>query len=263
MLRLLDEYFYKKYPDLLIDYKSLYTKLQQIIQVSMRFEEQYTRLLNESNDELTNEGVQERIHSAAIYFRDQLVDFVALYSKTQLVTDNKDIQKRAKERYLDLGDVLSFKSQMLNYEGRENVLFSVSDYLKNKAKILLGLQEDDEKLTRKKRTKKEPKEKKLKVDTKKLTYEMFCQGMSIEEIAKERGFVQSTIVGHLVPYIIEGTIDATQLISQAKIDEVNQFIKTHPDQAESLLAIKDNVNDSISYSDIKLAMAALGLSFHH
>jgi len=263
MLRLLDEYFYKKYPDLLIDYKSLHPELQKIIQVSVRFEEQYTRLLSEANDELVNEGVQERIHSAAIYFRDQLVNFVALYSKTQIVTDNKELQKRAKERYLDLGDALSFKSRMLNYEGGEDVLFSVSDYLKNKARILLGLQEDDEKPTRKKKAKKEPKEKKPKVDTKKLTYEMFCQGMSIEEIAKERGFVPSTIVGHLVPYIIEGTIDATQLISQAKIDEVNQFIKTHPEKAESLLAIKDNVNNSISYSDIKLAMAALGLSFYH
>lgn len=263
MLRLLDEYFYKKYPDLLIDYKSLHPELQKIIQVSARFEEQYTRLLNEVNGELVNAGVQERIHSAAIYFGDQLINFVALYSKTQIVTDNKELQKRAKERYLDLGDALSFKSKILNYEGREDVVFSVSDYLKNKARILLGLQEEDEKPARKKKVKKEPKEKKPRINTKEVSYEMFCQGMSIEEIAQQRGLVSSTIVSHLVPYIIEGTIDASQLISQAKIDEVNQFIKTHPDKAESLFAIKDNVNDSISYSDIKLAMAALGLSFHH
>lgn len=139
LLRLLDEHFYKKYPDLLEDYKRQETVLQQLLQIAARFEIQYTHILQEARGEVSATAVQERIHAASSYFCDQLVNFIALHSRTTLVSDNKMLQKKAKERYAALGEALSFKAQIWKYEANKEHWFTVSDYLQNKAKILLGV----------------------------------------------------------------------------------------------------------------------------
>lgn len=265
MLRLLDEHFYKKYPELLEDYKKLDETLKQLIQLALRFEVQYTRVFHEAGGDIKAEAVQERIHSAAAYFRDLLVDFLALYSRTVIVSDNKVLQKQAKERYLDLGEALSFKAKILTYEADEEHSFTISDYLKVKAKILLGIFDEEEESGRgrKRKPKKEKPVKEKKPSTKQVTYEMFCQGMTIEEIARERNLVSGTIAGHLTDYVLNGSIEATCLTTQKKIDEVVAYAKAHPDKAESLFAIKEHVSKDVSYSDIKIAMASIGITFQH
>lgn len=109
--------------------------------------------------------------------------------------------------------------------------------------------------TIKKRTKKEKAPPKEKVDTKQLTFDLYKEGKTIEQIAELRNFAITTIEGHLAYYVATGELNASDFISPAKIDaiaKVAQELKT-----ASLKLIKAEMDDSYSYADIKFAMAAL------
>ncbi len=91
-----------------------------------------------------------------------------------------------------------------------------------------------------------------KADTKSVSFDLFKQGKSIEEIAKERGFSPFTIEGHLVHYIGTGEIEINKLVAQEKIDKVQAFTTNKP--VASLTAIKAEMPEDISYSDIKCVL---------
>ena len=59
---------------------------------------------------------------------------------------------------------------------------------------------------------KEKKEKPAKGDSYRKSLEMFKQGMSVEEIAKERSLIVSTIFSHLTRFIATGEIQPEALI---------------------------------------------------
>ncbi|MEM6396887.1 MAG: helix-turn-helix domain-containing protein [Bacteroidota bacterium] len=69
-----------------------------------------------------------------------------------------------------------------------------------------------------------------KRDTKEISMDAYRAGKSPEEIAKERGFTEGTIYGHLAHYIATGEISATELIGQDRIDVLKPYLKAHPDQ---------------------------------
>lgn len=99
-------------------------------------------------------------------------------------------------------------------------------------------------------------EKKEKIDTKKVSFDLFKTGKSCKEIAKERGFVESTIIGHLAHYVGLGEIDVTELLPQKTIDAIsNAYHKNR--EISGLNELKSQLDDSISYSDIKMVLAAL------
>lgn len=255
MFRLIDGHFGKKYPRLLGDYKVKATMLQQLIHVSQSFESQYTRMLAETNGNPANPAIQERIHSAAVYFSEQLDGFIALSNITVLTTDNKALKPQVKECKLALDEVLTFKQKLLAYEGREESVFIVSDYLKVKARILLGTMDDA--APKKEKKTKEKKEKVPKVDTKQVTYDLYCQGKGIADIAKERGLVANTIAAHLAYYVKCGQLDVNKFVPQSKINEVVKYVNANPEDAGTLTAIKENVSSNISYADIRFVLASI------
>lgn len=252
MFRLIDAHFGKRYPKLLGEYKTKAPLLQQLIHVAQNFEIQYSKMLAEANGDVSNPSIQERIHSASAYFSEQLTSFISLCNLSVLTTENKILRPQVKECKQTLDEMLKFKHKILTYESMEDTVFSVPDYMNVKARILLGTM-DDTKLTKVKKQ----KEKSLKVDTKQVSYDMYCRGMKIADIARERGFVVTTIAMHLAYYVKCGKLDATKFVSQLKIDEVAKYLKANPDNAVTLSLIKENVNENITYSDIKFILAAI------
>jgi hypothetical protein len=72
----------------------------------------------------------------------------------------------------------------------------------------------------------EKKEKKQKGETYLITKSMFDNGMSVEAIAKERGLAISTILGHLVHYVEEGTLKASQILEKEKYNEILEYFES-------------------------------------
>ena len=93
----------------------------------------------------------------------------------------------------------------------------------------------------------------VKTDTKTASYNLFKEGKSISEIAKERNLVSGTIEGHLAFFVLQGDIDISVLISEEKQSLLKEAIKVHG--IENSKTLKDNLPEEISYNDIRLMIA--------
>lgn len=160
LLRLIDEHLYKLYPKQLEEYKLYAIRLKEkIMEVALRFRGQYTRLIQETQDYATDQSLQERIRSGSIYFYNELTLIRQLFEHTQLPTDNKELKKQVIERMQALNDVLLLKESILKEQRTGS--FSVTTYLKQKARILLELEGGN--LSSSKKNLKEKKERTPKV----------------------------------------------------------------------------------------------------
>ncbi|PIR95188.1 recombinase RecQ [Candidatus Falkowbacteria bacterium CG10_big_fil_rev_8_21_14_0_10_37_6] len=88
------------------------------------------------------------------------------------------------------------------------------------------------------------------------TYELYEQGMSIDEMAQHRNLKPGSIVQHLC-FLIEHNKDIAinKFVEEKKQHMIKKAVKKHG--ADTLAAIKENLNDSISWDDIHLTLADL------
>ena len=254
MLRLLDEHFHKKYHRLLTEYKQLRPIVNELVDVAFRFRLQYTRLLTSVFTRIEDQTVQARIQAAATYFREKLQPLLALQQKTSPETDSKTLKKTLAERLTEWNEAIIFKTSILQYESSQDTVFSVSDYLHTKARMLLEAMERHNGNARKEKRK--PKERIPKPDTRLLTYELYKQGKSIEVIAQERNLTLSTIASHLAFYIVRGDVDVNELVDTAKQLEIVHYLTRFPQEKKTAGDVKQNVSNEITYTDIKLVLAS-------
>lgn len=92
-------------------------------------------------------------------------------------------------------------------------------------------------------------------DTKRISYEMYRSGLSIPEIAAERGFSFMTIEAHLSHYVTTGELDVNEFVSEEKQELITQAANKYG--RLGLKMLKDNLPGSISYTEIKMMVAAL------
>ncbi|HEX7366004.1 MAG TPA: helix-turn-helix domain-containing protein [Pelobium sp.] len=96
-----------------------------------------------------------------------------------------------------------------------------------------------------------------KTDTKRLSLDLFKSGKSVEEIAKERGFVASTIETHLTHYLESGEISITDFIDKEKVERISDYIiATKP---ISINQTKEAMGAEISFGEIRAVMKYLDL----
>ena len=89
-----------------------------------------------------------------------------------------------------------------------------------------------------------------------VSYEMFRQGMNIDEIAKARDLVSGTIAGHLEHYVRSGKIKVEQVVKAENIAKIRKYLDEH--EYMGIFAIKVALGDAVSYADIKFVLAVSG-----
>ena len=251
LMRCLVEFFNGKYPRVVSEYQKLQVVLKSLIAVSDKFRVQYTGMLAR-NPDVRQAELQDRIHKGAMYFLDKIGILSDLIRKSNLDTDNKVARKQFEDRFSVFSEDVKLKERLLKYECSAE--FTVTDYLKKKAQFLL-LDADassDSGSGRKSRRQKKPNEPKVpKTPTREISYNLYKQGMTLEQIAAERGLVKDTIAGHLASYVKEGKIGLRALISSAHEKKIRDFMKAHP-ELEHFGEIKEALGAGIDYSEIKL-----------
>ena len=89
-----------------------------------------------------------------------------------------------------------------------------------------------------------------KQDTKLVSYEMFSNGMSIEDIVNERGLTRITIEGHLIDCFEKGmNLNLEKYVHTEYRDEILKAIEEIG--TEKLKPIKEALPEEVSYFDIK------------
>ncbi len=97
------------------------------------------------------------------------------------------------------------------------------------------------------------KEKKPKVDTKQVTLDLLNAGNTVEEIAKERNLTTNTILNHLTYFVAQGELEATEFVSQNKLDLIADYFREHKEF--SLKPAKEHFGDDISYGELRMGLS--------
>jgi hypothetical protein len=83
---------------------------------------------------------------------------------------------------------------------------------------------------------------------------LYKQGFKLDEIAKKRGFTLSTVESHLVPYIVNGTINIDELVSRKKKELILRALEDF-NYETGIGPVKKNLPEDISWSEIRYVMA--------
>ena len=97
--------------------------------------------------------------------------------------------------------------------------------------------------------------KKVKEETKKISYDLFKEGKAISEIAKERNLSITTIEGHLAYYVGTGEIPINKFVSQEITDLISSHFEGNDDF--KLGPVKAVLGDKVSWSDIRFVASHL------
>jgi ribonuclease D len=68
-----------------------------------------------------------------------------------------------------------------------------------------------------------------KADTRQVSLDLFREGKTIEEIAKLRELVSSTITTHLTHWVKEGDLPVSAVVDQKLVDTLLPYMKAHPE----------------------------------
>ncbi len=83
------------------------------------------------------------------------------------------------------------------------------------------------------------------------------EGQSLTDIAQSRSLTIGTIETHLAKFVASGEIQIEELISPEKLNLIEPLVKNYT--AGSITSIKQQLGDAISFGEIRLVMAALGI----
>lgn len=226
--------------------------------VSDKFLNQLQQIFHSKQSDY-KEQLKTRVEAAKNHFSPILKQF----SKTVLKQiEQLKSEKKVKTYLEELAelDALFFKQlQLINKaEAMVKTATENSEFSKDKINTLEENNERIKELSEipikvKSEKSKVKKEKTEKVDTKKITFDLYKAGNSIEEIAAERKMVQMTIEGHLAHYAGLGMIDVKLFVNEEKM---NNIITVSKKLDTTLFGpIKQSLGDEYSYSEIRFAMA--------
>lgn len=235
-LRAVDEFVLPVYPES----KNLITKSnklfsEEILAVAERFVDRYAS--ESAVPYFANglpEGLSGRIRKGCDYFVGHLDVLSELLLSIPVKVDNKVYSRRLKKTLDDLVVILAFKRNLLCRMTESE--FTSSVYILNRSKALV----DAEKgvlasASKKKRSResdsgkeKPKKEKKPKGYSIRITFDLYRDGLSLEEIAESRSLTLQTIASHMADVVRNGEIELSEVVPAEIVSEV-----------EAVMAIED------------------------
>lgn len=111
-----------------------------VVNVAGRFHGQYQQLLANNGGSVDDALLQERIKKGAAYFEAQLQELYQQAVSVVLDVDNAELRKRLTKARTEVLEQVSMHSKLLAYVADEG--FSVSPFLHQRAKLMLGMGEN-------------------------------------------------------------------------------------------------------------------------
>lgn len=116
----------------------------------------------------------------------------------------------------------------------------------------MSLFDNTAKTLSKSKSRSEKKKAAVKEPTQKLTFDLYIEGLSVEQIARKRNLTTGTIVNHLAHYVANGKLDPTDIIDPQKVEIVAEYCEKT--KTKSRKQIKETFGESISYDEINIIL---------
>lgn len=226
--------------------EDLINKAYSLKEVGDKFNHQVETILS-SNSRQGIIQLNERIEKAVSYFKPLIQEFL------QMIDDHMEKLNERKRIKGYMGEVKELES-----------LFILKLKAIQKAELLVSEIAQNRQLTKDKleriisplREKIVPSKSKIKkIPTKEISFNKYQSGLTIEEIANERGLTEGTIAGHLSHYVASGQLAASEFLSPEKLKKIVAL----SDKMDSRQAgeLKAELGEAYTYADIRFALAHL------
>jgi len=210
-------------------------------------------------------NVSKRVEAALKYFN-PLIKAVSdkLLAQIESIKEEKGIKTYLTE-LLEL-EILVYEQLKKMHKSKAllTAIINGKEFSKADTDALLNVKERNEQLQKaiqlkgqvlKVKSAVEKKKKEPKIDTKLISFELYEQGKTLEEIAKERGFSVGTVEGHLAYYVSTQQIDVSKLVKPNKIRNISDAVESQ--KTKSMATIRDFLGKDYSFGEIKLVLASL------
>ena len=242
-------------------------RVQELVTVSEKFIKQLKTLFNNATDV---QHIFERVAKGITYFTPLLEQ---LWYEVLLVEGKIANQKKVKQFFIELKELDNSLSEMLKklFRLEQMVQLAQSDQPFNKEKIHSAkLETLYTKLTGKinnilKNEKlfigeyppsKDDKPKKEKRSTYDITLQLWKEGKTVAEIAKERTLSQATIYSHIAKCIEQDKIAITEVLPEETINELNAIFKEN-EELTTLKSLYEKTEERYSWDELRLFRAYL------
>jgi len=242
----------------------LYADFQKIASTADTFVNQLKGLFAQQTEH-TLFNVSKRVAAALKYFNPLVKEISDKFlAQIEAIKEEKGIKTYLTE-LLEL-EILVYE-QLKKMHKSKALLLAIIDgkeFSKEDTDALLNVSERNEQLQKaiqlkgqvlKVKSAVEKKKKEPKVDTKLISFELYEQGKTLDEIAKERGFSVGTIEGHLAYYVSTQQIDVSKLVKPNKIKNISDAVESQ--KTKSMATIREFLGKDYSFGEIKLVLASL------
>lgn len=235
----------------------------EIIEVSDKWSAQIRLMPFES---LTSAEFLLRVRKSAVYFYNKLVEIFGstLQHCARIKTENKKANNRVADTTLELKQSVMSRLYLLRDINEEG--FTIANYLGFKQQAMMKATRDPAEAAKEKaRAEKEAKRKEKarskaqktpKESTHEITYRLFRQGLSREDIARERSLTPSTISSHLLKCVQTGLLTVEEVLPPVAIAAITSVIERLGSEAGYSALVQ--ALPGIDYNDIRMVQSSLG-----
>lgn len=223
----------------------LYEAAMQQSAVAARFQQQLEQLIGRAENGDGLAPLKERCTKAVVYFHNALHTELLQPLQQHIATVVR--MKKAKAYVRKLCEL---ESAIIRFASRLATVRYDDTSLMADGVALPPLHRPDDAAAAAAKDEKKPRLE--KGETRRISLQLFREGKTVAEIARERNYAVSTIEGHLASFVTSGELAVTDLVPQEKIDVilplVASVVRGEPLAASS---IKEALGPDYSYAEIK------------
>ena len=242
-------------------------RVQELVTVSEKFIKQLRTLFNNATDV---QHIFERVAKGIIYFTPLLKQ---LWYEVLLVEGKIANQKKVKQFFTELKELDNSLSETLKklFRLEQMVQLAQSDQPFDKEKIhsakletlyteltgkINNILKNEKLFIGEYPLSKDDKPKKEKRSTYDITLQLWKEGKTVAEIAKERILSQATIYSHIAKCIEQDKIAITEVLPEETINELNTIFKEN-EELTTLKSLYEKTEERYSWDELRLFRAYL------
>lgn len=242
-------------------------RVQELVTVSEKFIKQLKTLFNNATDV---QHIFERVAKGITYFTPLLEQ---LWYEVLLVEGKIANQKKVKQFFTELKELDNSLSETLKklFRLEQMVQLAQSDQPFDKEKIhsakletlyteltgkINNILKNEKLFISEYPLSKDDKPKKEKRSTYDITLQLWKEGKTVAEIAKERTLSQATIYSHIAKCIEQDKIAITEVLPEETINELNTIFKEN-EELTTLKSLYEKTEERYSWDELRLFRAYL------